>query len=130
LLLERLPSTSCYGLILDATRLPPSADSSDPALPNPALADLLQRLDAARDALRAAEQFTLRQSTMELVLSLGASSASHHLPERETADKIRRYENSLDRQFFRALNELERRQRRRRSEFVPPPVDITITGAN
>jgi hypothetical protein len=66
---------------------------------------------------------------MELVLSLGASSASHNLPERETADKIRRYENSLDRQFFRALHELERRQRRRLGEFVPAPVEITINGA-
>jgi hypothetical protein len=128
-LLDRLPLTSCYGLILDATHLASPADSSNPIAPDPALADLLQRLDVAQEALRAAEQFNLQQSAMELVLTLGATSASHHLPERETADKIRRYENSLDRQLFRALHELERRQRRRLGEFVPPPIDITITGA-
>jgi hypothetical protein len=128
-LLQRVPSASCYGLVLDATRLAPLADPSDLAAPNPALVEFLHRLDAAQDVLRHAEEAAAQQSTMELVLSLGASSASHNLPERETADKIRRYENSLDRQFFRALHELERRQRRRLGEFVPAPVEITINGA-
>lgn len=49
------------------------------------------------------------------------------LPSKEVADKLLRYETTLERQIYRALNELERRQRQRRGELVPPPVSIEVS---
>ncbi len=43
------------------------------------------------------------------------------LPSAETLDKILRYETALERQFYRALNQLERLQRMRHGETMPPP---------
>jgi hypothetical protein len=39
-----------------------------------------------------------------------------------------RYESMLDRQLHRALNELERHQRARLGDFVPPPVKVELSG--
>jgi hypothetical protein len=44
------------------------------------------------------------------------------LPTAERADKILRYESHIQRQLYRAMHELERLQRRRKGEFVPPPL--------
>jgi hypothetical protein len=43
------------------------------------------------------------------------------LPSRSKLDKIQRYEGSLERQLYRAMNQLERLQRVRRGERIPPP---------
>jgi hypothetical protein len=50
------------------------------------------------------------------------------LPSADAMDKILRYETALDRQLFRAMNELERLQRRRLGGHVPPPVSMEISG--
>ena len=42
-------------------------------------------------------------------------------------DKIIRYEASLDRQLYKAINQLERLQRRRKGEDLPPPVVLDET---
>jgi hypothetical protein len=39
-------------------------------------------------------------------------------------EKLLRYEARLERQMYRAMHELERLQRLRRGEVVPPPVVI------
>ncbi len=44
------------------------------------------------------------------------------LPPEDATDKILRYEAHLDRQFYRAIDQLERLQRRRKGESVPPPL--------
>ncbi len=44
-----------------------------------------------------------------------------HLPSRSKLDKIQKYEASLERQLYRAMNQLERLQRVRRGERIPPP---------
>ncbi len=49
------------------------------------------------------------------------------LPSREAAEKLLRYETTLERQVYRALNQLERLQRQRRGELVPPPVSIEVS---
>jgi hypothetical protein len=48
------------------------------------------------------------------------------LPPPDATEKIQRYEAHLDRQFYRAMDELERLQRRRRGEAVPLPVNINV----
>lgn len=48
------------------------------------------------------------------------------LPAAETLEKILRYETALERQLFRAMNQLERLQRRRQGEHIPAPVTMEI----
>lgn len=49
------------------------------------------------------------------------------LPSAETLDKILRYETTLDRQFFRLMHQLERLQRMRKGEHVPPPLTMEVS---
>ena len=46
------------------------------------------------------------------------------MPAQNVVDKLLRYEARLERQMYRAMNQLERLQRLRRGEVVPPPVVI------
>jgi hypothetical protein len=48
------------------------------------------------------------------------------LPSGATLDKILRYETKLERQIYRALAQLERMQRMRRGEAVPPPLTVDL----
>jgi len=56
-----------------------------------------------------------------------AQQAAAVLPSAEVLDKILRYETKLERQIFRAMNQLERLQRRRRGESVPAPVSVEVS---
>ena len=42
-------------------------------------------------------------------------------------DKILRYEAALERQLYRAMNQLERLQRRRQGETIPAPLSMEIS---
>jgi len=48
------------------------------------------------------------------------------LPSVNATDKLLRYEAHLDRQLYRAMDQLERLQRLRRGENVPPPLNINL----
>lgn len=56
-----------------------------------------------------------------------ATAAALALPLRPDADKILRYESGVERQFYRALGELERLQRRRLGDSVPPPIHVELS---
>ncbi len=60
-------------------------------------------------------------------LELEAHIASLALPRREVVEKILRYETTIERQLYRAINQLERLQRQRKGEPVPPPVSLDIS---
>ena len=49
------------------------------------------------------------------------------LPRQKVVAKILKYESMLERQFYRAMNQLERLQRMRKGEVVPPPVAIQVS---
>ena len=51
-----------------------------------------------------------------------ARQAANVLPSAEVLDKILRYEGALDRQLYRAMNQLERLQRRRGGEKLAAPL--------
>jgi hypothetical protein len=55
-----------------------------------------------------------------------ARQAAAVLPSIEVLDKIMRYETKLERQMYRAMNQLERLQRRRLGEDVPPPLAMLL----
>ncbi|MGA2920753.1 MAG: hypothetical protein ABSE28_06585 [Candidatus Sulfotelmatobacter sp.] len=48
----------------------------------------------------------------------------------EATNKLLRYEAHLDRQLYRAMDQLERLQRQRRGEKVPPPLNINLGRRN
>jgi hypothetical protein len=56
-----------------------------------------------------------------------ARQAAAVLPSLEVLDKIMRYETVLERQLFRAINQLERLQRRRRGENIPAPLTMEVS---
>ena len=55
-----------------------------------------------------------------------ARQAADVLPSAKVLDKILRYEGALERQMYRALLQLERLQRRREGEDVPPPMTMEV----
>ncbi len=67
-----------------------------------------------------------RNVTKREDLARDAEARSFSLPPAEATDKLLRYEAHLDRQLYRAMDELERLQRRRRGENVPPPLNINL----
>lgn len=56
-----------------------------------------------------------------------ARQAAAVLPSPEVLDKIMRYEAALQRQFYRALAQLERMQRMRQGEAVPAPLMMEVS---
>jgi hypothetical protein len=59
-------------------------------------------------------------------LARDAEARSFSLPPADATDKLLRYEAHLDRQLYRAMDQLERIQRQRRGENVPPPLNINL----
>src|SRR5437762_2179469 len=59
---------------------------------------------------------------------LDAQVRSLALPDESATDKILRYETHLDRQLYQAMDQLERLQRRRGRERVPPPLNVNWGG--
>jgi len=55
-----------------------------------------------------------------------AEARSFNLPPEGATDKLLRYEAHLDRQLYRVMDQLERLQRQRRGENVPPPVTVNL----
>ncbi|MGD1088346.1 MAG: hypothetical protein ABR955_06425 [Verrucomicrobiota bacterium] len=53
--------------------------------------------------------------------------AAAMLPPMEVLDKIMRYETPLKRQLYRAMNQLERLQRMRLGEAIPPPLMMEMS---
>jgi len=55
-----------------------------------------------------------------------ARQAANVLPSAEVLEKILRYEAALDRQLYRAMNQLERLQRRREGDKVSAPLMMDV----
>ena len=71
--------------------------------------------------------FTYREAVAE---SLPRLKKTRDLETGQYLILLQRYENSLDRTFYKALHELERMQARRRGEAVLPPVVIDMSLAD
>jgi hypothetical protein len=56
-----------------------------------------------------------------------AHQAAAVLPSSVVLEKILRYETKLERQLYQAINQLERLQRMRQGEAIPPPVNVQLT---
>ena len=73
----------------------------------------------------------LKKDRVKNKLSLQAIKKSCSLPKEVEMNKVLRYETTIERQLYKAVNQLERLQRFRAGDHVPAPVqvDLNITGA-
>ena len=67
-----------------------------------------------------------RKVTIREDLARDAEARRFSLRPADATDKLLRYEAHLDRQLYRAMDQLERFQRQRRGENVPPPININL----
>lgn len=59
-------------------------------------------------------------------LAVDAEARSFSLPSADATDRLLRCEAHFDRQLYRAMDELERLQRRRKGENRPPPLNVNL----
>jgi hypothetical protein len=69
------------------------------------------------------EELSVRRWTNVMEVAVGR----HAIPNSDALDKILRYEAAVNRDLGRALDRLERLQRRREGEMIPPPVSLRLT---
>ncbi len=82
----------------------------------------LDRLDTEiEDLEKLAENLEFEQRLKRL-----AQFSITSLPPEQAANRILRYETHINRQLNGALDQLERIQRRRRGEVVPPPLKLGV----
>lgn len=112
---------------------PPEARKEDPM--SKGFVD--QSLDKQRAAVIALIETRLKAITVlgdyakeRESLTLDSEARSFCLPPQEATDKLLRYEAHLDRQLYRAMDQLERMQRQRRGEKVPPPLNVNLGRRN
>ena len=48
------------------------------------------------------------------------------IPSKDELDRLLRYEGAIERQLYKAMNQLERLQRMRSGDNVPAPVEVDI----
>ena len=58
------------------------------------------------------------------ISGIEAEIAAHSLPDLTKTEILVRYERMLERELYRAMRQLERLQRQRRGEAVPPPISV------
>jgi hypothetical protein len=103
----------------------------------------LRKLQAQRESKPASEELneTINREFEKLYLikeylkewnklESDAEARSLSLPPADATDKLLRYEAHLDRQLYRAMDQLERLQRKRGGETVPPPLNINLGRRN
>jgi hypothetical protein len=67
------------------------------------------------------------RTTQKYDSMLNFAFAQRAIPKPDAADRLLRYEAAIERNLSRALDRLERLQRRRRGELVPPSVNMHLT---
>lgn len=71
------------------------------------------------------QQLAIEQEKNMLAIQRKKKLAS--LPDKYSLERLLRYETAIQRQFYKALNELERLQRLRIGDIVPPPLDVNVS---
>lgn len=94
-------------------------------------ADIWQALLAACDDGIVDDRAEITKHQQEMVknaLALEVVRLRQSIPASEDMDRLLRYETAIERQLYRALAQLERLQRQRRGEPVPPPLQVEVNG--
>jgi len=87
---------------------------------------LLKMLDDESERLKYLKQCAEGKEQLET----DAMAASLALPSKDAMDRILRYQTTIERELYRAMNQLERMQRQRRGEPMPPAINIDLSGPN
>jgi hypothetical protein len=85
-------------------------------------ADVVAFIDNRLERISDFEGYALEREN----LAVDAEARSFSLPPVDATDKLLRYEAHLDRQLYRTMDQLERLQRQRTGENVPPPLNINL----
>jgi len=76
---------------------------------------------------------SLEKQKVKNKLKLQVIKKLGNIPSRDELDRLLRYEGAIERQLYKALNQLERIQRLRLGDNVPAPVEVDVdvnTGQN
>jgi len=68
----------------------------------------------------------LKEAKSQALLKPHAKRMKESLPPEKELEKLTRYEGSLERQFYKALNQLERVQRMRAGDKIPAPIALNL----
>jgi hypothetical protein len=68
----------------------------------------------------------LRQDIEKNRLKLQVTKKLGCIPTKHELDRLLRYEGAIERQFYKAMNQLERLQRIRSGESIPAPVEVDV----
>ncbi len=100
----------------------------------PTISKMLQQLSPEeRSSVLASHTVTLRIGFLQQLARVRSSAvqeiaiARHVIPDDDALDKLLRYEAAIERQLGRTVDRLERLQRRRKGEMIPPPVSVHLT---
>ncbi len=80
-----------------------------------------------KEIARLENQKQKNELKLQVIKNLGS------IPSRHELDRLLRYEGAIERQLYKAVNQLERLQRLRAGDNVPPPVEVDLdvnTGEN
>jgi hypothetical protein len=99
-----------------------SANWSDDDIWKALIEDCDSRIERHRRQIPALEaEKEQNREKIEVLKKLGSVPSKHEL------DRLLRYEGAIERQFYKALNQLERLQRLRAGDDVPAPVEVDDT---
>lgn len=80
-----------------------------------------ERINHHEDAITGLEKERKRnQLKLQVIERLG------NVPSKEELERLLRYEGAIERQFYKALNQLERVQRLRSGDKIPPPLEVDL----
>ena len=113
-----------YGFALGCLSAGPArAGMKDPASnTETSNADVVAIIENRLERLGALKEYVFEREK----LAEDAEARSFSLPSADATDKMLRYEAHVDRQLYRAMDQLERLQRRRKGENVPPPLNVNL----
>lgn len=101
------------------------AGENDPKALRMSKADQQELLEQIDDELRDLKVLQNKFNRKEL-LSVESEAAACSLPPMLETDRILRYRAAIQREIDRGIDQLERLQRSRKGEYVPPPVKISV----
>ena len=79
-----------------------------------------------RIEIRKVDISTLNNDKRKNQLRLQVIQKLGNVPSKEELDRLLRYEGAIERQFYKALHQLERLQRLRAGDHIPAPVEVDV----
>lgn len=113
---------------------PTFEETAQEMLDSPALSKIVQESSPKERAsafalsfTKIVEYFLAQLPALRRTSAVETAIAQHLIPNSEDLDKILRYDAAIDRGLGRAFDRLERLQRRRKGESVPPSLSVHLT---